>query len=483
MIIRTSIAVFTFLFCSNSLYGQTARIELGTDKVAVNQYFTISVTIENQRLKSYTPFPEIKGFTKRGTSSSSSTNFVNGKRTSSQSIIQNYAPTAEGVFTLQPFDILVNGKKVRSRGKKITVGPALQQRRRNDPFGNDPFQDIFGRGKRQPQEFVNVEADAFLAVTTDKNEVYPGEGFTITVAFYVSAKNKADMRFYELSKQIPEIVKKIKPDNCWEENFNIDNIVGEPVTINNKSFNQFKIYQATYYPLNNETINIPSVSLELIKYNVAKNPSFFGRNKQEDLKKFYSKAKKVTIKELPPHPLKESVSVGNYRLKEKISGKDLTTGESFNYSFNISGEGNISAITQPALQGDSNFDLYPPSIRQDIKRSNGRVRGVKSFNVFGIPNEPGKFDMSKYFSWIYFNTTTETYDTLKSNITINVKGESKKNEYILSNDMGSFYDAMEFQENTLYPLDENEKYKIYANLLILLMLLVSAFAIFKKSTT
>ena len=34
------------------------------------------------------------------------------------------------------------------------------------------------------------------------------------------------MRFYELGKQLTEIIKKIKPANCWEENFNIENIDG-----------------------------------------------------------------------------------------------------------------------------------------------------------------------------------------------------------------------------------------------------------------
>lgn len=473
-----SLFLILFLLCVK-VYGQNTRIDLGPDEIALNQAFTITITVENEQLKKYSGFPEIKGFVKRGTSSSSSTNFINGQRSSSQSLIQNYVPTAEGEFVLEPFDIRINDKMIRSRGKRIKVGPAQQQRRRNDPFGGDPFQDLFGR-RNQPQEFVDVKADAFLAVTTDKSEVYPGEGFTITVAFYVADKNKADMRFYELSKQIPEIVKKIKPSNCWEENFNIDNIVGEPVTINNSRYNQFKVYQATYYPLNNEVIEIPSVSLELIKYNVAKNPSFFGRNKQEDLKTFHSKPKKVIIKELPPHPLRESVSVGDYRLDEKISSKNLNTGESFNYTFNIVGTGNISAITEPSMQGDGNFDLYPPNVRQDIKRSNGMVRGVKSFNVYGIPNEPGTFNMKDYFSWIYFNTKSEAYDTLKSQIVLHVKGESKKNEYISSNDMGAFYDTMEYQDNTLYALNENETTKTFANILILFMLVVSAFVIFKK---
>ena len=65
----------------------------------------------------------------------------------------------------------------------------------------------------------------------------------------------------------------------------------------------------------------------MIKYKVAKNPSFFGQNRKEDFKKFYTKAKRVKVKELPPHPLKNSVAVGDYKLDERIRTKDLETGK------------------------------------------------------------------------------------------------------------------------------------------------------------
>lgn len=462
-----------------SVRGQQVSIELGPDQMAINQAFTITLTIQNARLESYTPFPEIPGFVKRGTSSSSSTNFVNGRRSSSQSIIQNYVATAEGEYLIKSFAMEVNGQSFNVQGKKVKVGPAAQQQRRNDPFSSDPFQDLFGR-QNAPQEFLDVKADAFLALTTDKSSIYLGEGFTLTLAFYVASNNRADMRFYELSKQIPEIVKKIKPANCWEENFNIDNITGEPVEINGQTYTQFKIYQAAYYPLNTNTINFPKVGLELIKYKVAKNPTFFGRNKQEELVTFHTKAKKVTIKNLPPHPLKESVSVGNYRLKEKISSQALRTGESFNYSFDITGEGNISAIGEPMLKEDDNFDIYSPNIRQDISRGHGKVRGTKSFSYYGIPNEPGSYDLEDYLQFIYFNVKTETYDTLKSEIVLNVTGESKKNEYILSNDMGSFYDTMDIQSNKLTAIDARDRLRSMANIAIFVLIGLVTLVMFKK---
>ncbi|MEO9852053.1 MAG: BatD family protein [Reichenbachiella sp.] len=471
--------VSIFMLAGLDVLGQQVNIELGPDQIASNQAFTITLTIHNARLGNYSPFPEIPGFVKRGTSSSSSTNFINGRRSSSQSIIQNYVATAEGEYLLKSFTMEVNGQTYSVQGKKIKVGPPAQRRQRNDPFGSDPFQDFFGR-QNTPQEFVDVKADAFLALTTDKSSVYPGEGFTLTLAFYVAGNNRADMRFYELSKQIPDIVKKIKPANCWEENFNIENISGEPVEINGKSYTQFKIYQAAYYPLNDETINFPKVGLDLIKYKVAKNPTFFGRNKQEEIVTFHTKPKKVTIRNLPPHPLKESVTVGNYRLKEKISSESLRTGESFNYSFDITGEGNISAIGEPRLNKDDNFDIYSPNIRQDISRGHGKVRGTKSFGYYGIPNEPGAYAMGDYLQFIYFNVKTETYDTLKSEIILNVTGESKKNEYILSSDMGSFYDAIDIQDNQLVSLAAKDRMRSLANIVIFVMIGMVTLVMFKK---
>ena len=46
-------------------------------------------------------------------------------------------------------------------------------------------------------------------------------------------------------------------------------------TINGRGYTQYKIYQGAFYPLNSETIVFPSVNLEMIKFRIAKNPSFW----------------------------------------------------------------------------------------------------------------------------------------------------------------------------------------------------------------
>ena len=448
---------------------------MGPDQFAINQLWTITITVQNDRLRNYSNFPEIEGLVKRGTSSSSSTNYVNGKMSSSQSIIQNYQAMGEGKVEVPAFDITVNDQSFSVKGKSLTVTAQTQQRRSNF---QDPFQDFFQQ--RAPPEFVEVEADAFLALTTDKNEIYIGEGITTTLAFYVAASNRADMKFYDLGTQLTGIIKKIKPENSWEENFNIDNINGESVNIKDVQYTQYKIFQATYFPLNLDTINFPSVGLKLIKYDQVKNPSFFGRNRQENYETFYSKPKTVRIKELPPHPLKDVVNVGSYKLKESISSRNLTTGQSFNYSFEIGGTGNISAINMPKIESNKLFEFYEPNIVQNIRRSSNRVTGSKKFDYFGIPNEPGIYELGDFIQWVFFDPIKEKYDTLKSDIQLQVDGESRKNEYISSNDLGSFYDIIEFEDNKLVSIKTGIGYQIFINLFIFVILVASIVLLFKK---
>lgn len=460
---------------SSTAYSQEVAIRLGPDQFAINQLWTITITVQNERLRNYSNFPEIQGLVKRGTSSSSSTNYVNGKMSSSQSIIQNYQAMSEATVVVPDFDITINNQSFSVKGKSIIATSPTQQRRSNF---QDPFQDVFRQ--KAPSEFIEVEADAFLALTTDKNEIYLGEGITTTLAFYVAAANRADMKFYDLGAQITEIIKQIKPENSWEENFNIDNINGEPIEIKGARYTQYKIYQATYFPLNLEPINFPSVGLKLIKYNQVKNPSFFGRNRQEDYETFYSKPKTVKIKELPPHPLKDRVNVGSYKLKEAISIEKLTTGQSFNYSFEIGGVGNISALNMPSIDPNEWFEFYEPNTVQNIRRSSNRVTGSKKFDYFGIPNEPGTYDLGDFIQWIFFDPVQEKYDTLKSEIQIQVQGESRKNEYISSNDLGSFYDRIELEDNELVSIKSGMGYQIIINLFIFAILVGGIILFFKK---
>jgi len=216
------LSLLFLLLTSPQTFGQELSINLGDNDIGQNQTFTIAIVSKNGNISSYDKFPDIEGFNKMGTSSSSQTNIVNGRVSSTHSIIMNYSASKQGTFTLPPFTIQVNGQSVSSQGTTIKVGAPVQQQH-NQGIYSDPFEDFFGRRRSEPTEFMDIKEDAFFALTTDKKEVYVGEGFTTTLAFYVAESNRAPLQFYDLGRQLGDILKVIKPANCWEENFNIEN--------------------------------------------------------------------------------------------------------------------------------------------------------------------------------------------------------------------------------------------------------------------
>ena len=432
---------------SQFVIAQEVEIKIGKNNIALNEYFTITITVKNGQVKSYSGFPEIKGFVKRGVSNQSSTNIINGRMSQEFSLVQNYQAKQEGKYTLQPFEIAINGVAIPSNGTTIIVGPARQRQQTNHW---DPFADFFGRSRNnQPQEFIEVKDDAFFAVSTDKKEVFAGEGFNVSIAFYVAETNRAQMDFHDLTTQLNSVIKKVKPTGCWEENFEIQEIKPETIKIGNKLYTKYELYSSTFYPLNDNEINIPSVAWKMVKYKVAKQRSFFGQSHQKDFKTYYSKKTKIKVKSLPDHPLKDQVAVGSYKFLEGVSKDTFETGESFNYQFSIAGEGNISAIKAPNVKENSGIQIYDPNEMQNISRSNGHVVGKKTFDYYIIPEEPGKYNMGNLFEWIYFNVKTEKFDTLRSNANFKVVGESAKNTTIQSTDFGDYYDRIPFESTAL----------------------------------
>lgn len=461
----------------NSVFALAqVSIQYGNTEIALNEAFTISITVKNEDFNSCSAFPEINGFKKNnGTSSSSSVSIVNGSMSSSRTLTQAYIPTKEGDFSLAEFTMEINGKKYTIKGVKIKVGPARQQQRRN----RDPFADFFD--DQAPQEFVEVKDDAFYTITASKKEVYRGEGFSLSGHLYIPAEQQQLFASpSDLGAQLQEVFKQAFPKSCWEEKLDIPNLEPEIVTINGRKIVKYLLFQSTFFPFKVENIKIPATKIKLIKYKIAKQRSFFGTNAQEDSKTFSSAPIQINVKDLPSHPLKDIVPVGEFRLSETIDKNELTTDQNLHYTLKIKGKGNINALTNPEIPQNENLTIFTPNTFQQINRAINGVSGEKTFEYNILFSEPGNYNLKNYFNIVYFDPTRKTYDTLSSKLNILVKGESKKNISIDSKDLGDFYLGISNAKNELKHRSEKETNKFYINLAILSLALGFGFIGYKK---
>jgi hypothetical protein len=467
----------TFYLILHVSVAQEISIETTKRTISLDEPFTLRLIIKGPTATNkYSPFPDYPNLHKREVTSTTSTNMLNGKKVVTQVISQNYLVTKEGSYTLAPSQMTVNNRLVPIKGITLQVEPPVDP---NYTLNNELYEELV-EIERQRTQPVDVKADAFFSLSLDKNEVYVGEGFMLLLALYVAQTNKADLDSYKVDEQLVEILQKIRPSNCWEENFAIEEFQESLVTVNNKQYRRYAIYQSVYYPLNTNPISFPKVGLTMIKYQPLPKATSNKTGRKTTYETFYTTPKQVHVKPLPPHPLREQVSVGVFRVKEAISSRELTTGQSFNYHFTISGEGNFSTVHFKPTLSDKYFDFFPPKVLEKISRTKDKIAGTKSFQYQIVPKEPGTYVMRNYFEWIYFDTKAQRYDTLSSAIAVEVTGESRKNADISLNKLGPLYKNMMQESSQVVDMHTRKWVQMAANILILLMLITMISLFFIK---
>ncbi len=417
----TFLLIFFMFFLSHKSKSQETKpiVEIGENTIKLNEPFVITVVVKNQENRPICKFPEINNFKKRAISYAIATSNQNGKSITDQRVSQEYFPNKAGSFTYTNLNIQVNDIVVAAPNFSVTVLVSeIDETEAN-------FKDFIDGSA---YEFVDVKDDAFFAITTNKLRPYVGEGFLATIAFYIAQTNKAEMDFVNVNGQLDGILKQFRPKNCWEENLGISEIkVNKLIKIGNKKYFQYKIYQAIYYPFNNQPIQIPALKWQMLKYKIAKDQEV-SQSKKEDFKTYFSKPIFIKPQPLPQNNNFETNFVGDFKLVEQLDKDKVQTGRTFNYTFKVQGDGNLALLKFPETLSDSLFEIYEPTVNQQFSNIMGKLIPEKTFHFNIVPKFAGKFSLKNHFFINYFNVHTRKYETLRAEKEIVVVGSNIKIE-------------------------------------------------------
>ncbi|WP_229248222.1 BatD family protein [Dyadobacter sandarakinus] len=436
--------------------ASNVTIEFGSKNLTLDQPFLISVVIRDSESRPSILFPEIKDLEKRSKTATSSVSTVDGKKVVIQTITQEYYATKPGNYLIPEFNITVNATRLHSEETMIVFGKAQSA----EALEDDSKVTV-------DAELESNKEDIFISVQTDKKTAYIREGFALRVSLYIAENAPVEMEFYRFNEQLQFILKKLRPANCWEENVGIEEIVKRRVQIRGRSYTEYNMYQARLFPFTTEHVNFPAVSLDMLvnDHEGAVNVE------NKVIRKFRSKPFSVFVKQLPDHPLRDQVAVGQYHLKEQLSGELVYPGESVRYVFKVEGTGNIKAIPAPIIQAGSSLDIYPPEVSQVIRRTYQSVAGEKAFDYFVVPKKDGKFILGRYFQWIYFNTADQAYDTLRSSKMLEVKGEDYQLANLSLNGSPGLYDNLESLDSTQESISYKQLLKDATNIIVVILLI------------
>ena len=491
-----------FYIGSVSAFGQQVVsklvVELGPTTFPVEQPFTISITITDSDKRESITFPSITGFAKKGISTSTSVSDVNGKSITSQVVTQTYQALAPGRFRLPSFVIEANGESVRSEGATLLVRPTAKATASADEAEPNVVSDLEGylnnKHYIKPADTTPKTIDitptgaAFLALLSSKSTIYAGEGVALTLSLFVADNYPYALNFTALDKQLQTIIKKIRPANSWEENVSITELKPTTVLINRQKFREFRLYQSVFFPLSNQNLKLPPVSLQLAR----PQPKIGPPSPESELVTFTSKPLVIRVQALPAHPLRGRVPVGVFRLEEGLERQRVTAEQSVRYRFTITGEGNIATVPAPALLNETaELNVFPPEERHTITHAGSEVTGYKTFAYFMVPHQNGRISLANRFQWIYFDPQTERYDTLHPTLALQVGG---KNALISEQAMApgstsgtdgttndaSLYAGIDKVDSTQQPINLPALVRTIANVLILAMLVGMTYIVFTK---
>ncbi|MCE6990627.1 BatD family protein [Dyadobacter sp. CY323] len=457
------ILCFSSTICAQ-VVNNASTIEFGSKNLSLEEPLLISVVLRDAENRPSVIFPEIKNLEKRSKSATSSISIVDGQKVVIQTITQEYYASKPGSYLVPQFFLTVNGQRLHAE-ETLVVFSARK----------DTENPVAAETPNLESDFEPNKEDIFLSVQTDKKQVFIRQGFALRISLYIAENTPVEMEFYRFNEQLQTILKAVKPTTCWEENVGIEEIIKRKVTIRGRKYTEYNMYQARLFPITTEDIQFPSVKLEML---VKDNSSAVNVDKKV-LKAFRSKANWVKVEQLPDHPLRDQVAVGQYSLNEKLSAELVYPGESVRYMFKVEGVGNIAAIPAPTMQPNSSFDIYPPEVSQIIKRSNQSVIGEKTFDYFVVPRKDGSFPLGRYFQWVYFNSAKARYDTLRSAKSLQVRGEDYKLANLAFSGSSGLYDNLESLDSTSERFDFKQILKEVTNAIVV-VLLITMFWVLRK---
>lgn len=430
-----------------------ATVSYGKTTIELDEKFTIKIVI---RAKEYevSEFPDIEGFSRGGRSVAHISVKRSNYRGIEHTITQSYLPKKAGTFKLSPTSITINGQERSLPGEIISVS----SQKITETYAADSLQtDIID---------IDEKEDAQLLLNTFKDSVFVGQGFKVTVGFYVSDLNTVGWDFpADLSRQVEAIAQAIKPANCLESRKEITNITPQRTRINGKGYAQYTVFEAIYYPLNTKSIEFKPVTLTMLK------TGSDGNSKRT----FTTKAAKLGVKPLPEHPLKDKVPVGSFYLREWLTNGETETGVSVPYEFRIIGEGNFATVNLPTPENDGRFDFYPSEVKNNTRE--GSLNGDRIFKYMVFPKDSGTIALDNYFKFIFFNIKTMAYDTLSSSVTLRVSGEKITSASQKRNDI---YTGLENLSSGDIPINYRIILKNIANVLIVSMIIALLFMMRKR---
>jgi len=371
-------------------------------EVAAGEQFEVDFSL-NGGGDRFTP-PDFHGLqVLSGPTTSASMTSINGVASYNTTFAYILMAPKEGTYTITAAAIVANGHTLTTNQLKIKVKgqyvapaqPAQQAQQQAAPDDNSAA------------NTEDLSKQLFIRAEVDKTHAYVGEQVKVNYKIYTKVNILGG-----------------QPDKAPDLNgfWNQDVVSKTP----NASW-RTEIYKGTRYntTIIKRTILFPEHAGDLVvdplSMNFAVQLRLPSRNILDDL---YGNVKNVNYKAASPvvivhaiplptagKPANFSGAVGSFAVYTDVDKKELKANETLNYTYEISGTGNLNLINAPTIVPPPDFEKYDPKTTDHITVDSTGVSGSRQYSYLLIPRHQGDYTLSPV-SFSYFNPATQKYITL-----------------------------------------------------------------------
>ena len=377
-------------------------------QVIIGRPFQLSYSV-NQRAKDlrapeFTDFDYVAG---PYTSQSSSTSFVNGKRTSSFQMTYTYTLLAskEGSFTIPPATIKVDGEQYTSNGVRITVLPADEPAQTN---ANRQSHTAGTTASQQNESQTISSENIFMRTLVSKTKVHEQEAILLTYKLYFAGVDVAQLTN---NTRLPEFKGFLKQELEMSE------IQTELEHYNGRNYQTAVLYRTLLFPQRSGDIVIDPAQFEALLrvQNHAQVRSIF-----DDFFNSYTTVTKalqspgitINVSALPAgKPLGFCGGVGQFNISSSISSTELQANEAVTLTVTIQGAGNMKLLKTPAVDWPEGFEVYDPKVTNNFSVTTSGVSGTKTIEYLAIPRAGGVYTIPA-IQFAYYDTQADAYRSL-----------------------------------------------------------------------
>lgn len=400
------ILLFIALVAGSAFAAASFNVVNPPGRVAVGQKFSITYRLKNGDGTSL-KVPQINGcklLYGPSTSTSQSYQIINGAMSSSSTIDYTYIYRAEkeGTYKVGEASIVVDGKKLNSKGFNITIVPGNATQQGNAQSGSRP-QVEFDDASTQTADRAVSANDVFVRIILSKPTAYEQEAIECTMKLYTK---------YTISSFLP--TKMPSYDGFLIEEMNIQPSLNEVETYNGQRYMTAILKKCIIFPQKSGklTINSGNYDINVVQYDNVNMGFFTVQSPQERSIKVSSNSVSVNVLPLPqPQPEGFSGAVGKFSVESRLIGNSFRTNDPATLIYTISGTGNIKYLQEPKIDFPSEFEQYSPKSDIQASVSGNNVTGKMTVEYTFVPQSVGDFRIGGD-KFVYFNPATKEYVTL-----------------------------------------------------------------------